>query len=94
MSRFASIVATCSMIQGSVMGPPSFIVEASALHTIHRHTALMKYADDSYLLIGSNNISTAAVEFNHIISQWARNKNLRLNPLKTRLSFKNLFLGP
>ena len=70
-------------IQGSVMGPPSFIVEASDLHPIYLVNALMKYADDSYLLIRSSNISTATEEFSHI-SQWAEVNNLRLNPLKIR----------
>ena len=64
--------------------PPSFIVEASDLQPVYNvYTALMKYADDSYLLVGSNNISTATDEFSHI-SQWADVNSLRLNPLKTR----------
>src|SRR6218665_339800 len=38
---------------------------------------------DSYLLIGSRNISAAAAEFAHI-SKLAANNNLRFNPLKTQ----------
>ena len=45
--------------------------------------ALMKYADDSYLLVGSRHISTATEEFDHV-TDWAGKNNLRLNPLKTR----------
>jgi len=43
----------------------------------------MKYADDTYLLVGSNNVSTAADEFSHI-NAWARSNNLQLNTSKTR----------
>ena len=64
MSWLAMINA--SVIQGSVIGPPSFIVAASDLHPINGFNVLLKYADDSYLLIGSRNISTAAAEFANI----------------------------
>lgn len=82
MSRLAMINAC--VIEGTVMGSPSFIVEASDLHHIHRPNALMKYADDSYLLVSSNSISTcnATEEFAHK-SQWAKDNNLRLDPFKT-----------
>ena len=81
MLRLAMINA--SVIHGLVIGPPSFIVKASDLHPINGFDVLLKYVDDSYLLIGSRNISTATVESSHV-SKWAANNNLRLNPLKTR----------
>jgi len=43
----------------------------------------MKYADDSYLLIGSRNIQSVHDELGHITA-WAAQKNLHLNPAKTR----------
>ena len=42
-----------------------------------------KYADDSYLLVGSNHIASASEEFKRI-TIWARENNLRLNPSKTK----------
>src|SRR6218665_423438 len=45
--------------------------------------SLMKYADDSYLLVGSSNICSVYEEFAHI-KAWAAEKNLQLNPHKTR----------
>src|SRR6218665_1102049 len=78
MSRL--VIINASVIQGSVIGLPSFIIEASDLH-LHRPNALMKYADGSYLLIGSINISTATSEFDHI-SQWATNlDSIHLRPV-------------
>src|SRR6218665_1970182 len=81
MSSLAMINA--SVIQSSVLGPPSVIVEASDLHPFHTFNALMKYADDSYLLVGSRHISTASEEFDHI-TDWSGKNNLRLNPSKPR----------
>src|SRR6218665_3805514 len=43
----------------------------------------MKYADDSYLLVGSRHISAATEAFDHL-TDWAGKNNLSLNPLKTR----------
>src|SRR6218665_3480735 len=45
----------------------------------------MKFADDTYLLVGSRHIhvSTAEEEFNNI-SVWAARNNLKLNALKTK----------
>jgi len=80
-SSFAEINA--SVVQGSVVGPASFVVGASNLHTLYSSNMLMKYADDSYLLVGSNHIATASEEFKHI-TIWARENNLRLNPSKTK----------
>src|SRR6218665_3018794 len=43
----------------------------------------VKYADDAYLLIGSQNINTAAEEFSNITT-WDAKNNLRLNHTKTK----------
>ena len=74
---------SASIIQGSVVGPPSYVVAAFGLHPIHAENSLMKYAGDTYLLIGSSNIDTLAMQFDHVKKRAAAN-NLRLNPSKTR----------
>src|SRR6218665_2019508 len=88
VTRLHDIVSTrafinASIVQGSVVGPPSYVVNASDLHPIHAFNAMMKYTDDTYLLVGSNHIATATAEFANI-SAWAAKNNLRLNQLKTR----------
>src|SRR6218665_1737401 len=65
------------------IGPPSYVVAASDLHAKRPPNSMMKYADDSYLLVGSRQISTVNEEFSHI-KAWAASNNLQLNPLKTR----------
>src|SRR6218665_685570 len=72
-----------SIIQGSVIGPPSYVVAASDLHAKRPPNSMMKYADDSYLLVDSRKISTVNEEFFHI-KAWAASSNLQLDPLKTR----------
>src|SRR6218665_2960215 len=43
-----------SIVQGSVIGPTSYVIVASGLHPIHQHNKMMKYADDMYLMVGSS----------------------------------------
>src|SRR6218665_3693066 len=80
-SSFAEINA--SVVQGSVVGPTSFVAEAADLHTLYSSNMIMKYANDSYLLVGSNHIATASEKFKHI-TIWATKNNPRLNPSKTK----------
>src|SRR5688572_6980061 len=72
-----------SVVQGSVLGPPEYITGTADLHPVDVQYRLLKYADDSYLLIGSRNISTAQNELPNIHS-WANGKNMRINSAKTR----------
>lgn len=55
LGKTISIVAaiSASIIQGSVVGPPSFEIIASDLHRKHHKTLMSKYAYDTYLLIGN-----------------------------------------
>ena len=80
-----SIVAAIntSIINGSVVGPPSYVIVASDLHPKHRKNHLSKYADDTCLLIGSSMIHTATEEFDNIQS-WAAKNNLKIHPSKTK----------
>src|SRR6218665_2760129 len=80
------VAAICaSIIQGSVVGqgPASFVVVASDLHPKHRKNLMSKYADDTYLLIGSSMLHTAVEEFDNINS-WALKNNLKIHPSKTK----------
>src|SRR6218665_3455065 len=72
-----------SIVQGSVVGPASYVIVASDLKPIHRNNKMMKYADDTYLLVASRYINTDQEEFDNI-SQWAERNNLKLNASKTK----------
>src|SRR6218665_1778495 len=81
ISTVAAINA--SIIQGSVVGPTSYVIVASDLHPKHRKNLLTMYADDTYLLIGSSMIHTATEEFDNIQS-WTAKNNLKIHPSKTK----------
>ena len=71
-----------SIVQGSGIGPASYIICASDLKTVHPDNSLDKYAEDTYLTIPSVNSSTILEEMDHI-SKRAKNNNLTLNINKT-----------
>src|SRR6218665_1432790 len=90
VTKFADVTSSiarinASVVQGSVVGPASFITCSSSLHPKHISNihVNVKYADDTCLLIGSQNINTAAEEFSNITT-WAAKNNLRLNHTKTK----------
>ena len=62
-----------------------YIVVASDLHPKHECNVIVKFADDTYMyfLVGSNHLSTATEEFEHISASAMENNN-RLNLNKTR----------
>src|SRR6218665_491302 len=72
-----------SIIQGSVVGPPSFVIVASGLHPKHHFNLMTKYADDTYLMVGFRNIGTVIKDFSNI-QAWASRNNLRIHPNKTK----------
>ena len=80
---------SASIIQGSGIGPAAYSVTAADLKTIHSGNSLIKFADDTYLVIPSANASTRQQEIGHIAT-WAATNNLKLNVLKTKeIVFEN-----
>ena len=72
-----------SEVQGSGIGPSCYVIGASDLHPQHIQNIILKYADDSYLIIASNTADTIQDELDHI-AEWAANNNLTLNTTKTK----------
>src|SRR6218665_2359827 len=68
-----------SVFQGSGFGPAAFTVNTSDLKTLYSHNLLSKYADDTYLIVGSSRRD----KLDHV-SNWAASNNLRLNPRKRK----------
>ena len=87
-TKFGGIISAerrinASIVQGSGIGPVSYVICASDLRALHTGNAFDKYADDSYLIVPSINSSTIPDEFRHI-SDWASANNLKLNTNKTK----------
>ena len=53
---------TASIIQGSGIGPASYVVTAADLKVINAGNKLVKFADDTYVIIPAVNIHTRAAE--------------------------------
>src|SRR6218665_2719765 len=60
-----------------------YVIIASDLHTKHPANKMSKYADDIYLMVGSNNIDTTSEEFLNMRSCSTLN-NLSIHPNKTK----------
>ena len=60
IAGLSSLVAriNASIIQGSRLGPSSYVVATSDLHPKHRQNKITKFAADTYLLVGSRSIGT------------------------------------
>lgn len=69
-------------MQGSGLGPPTFNVNGFDLHPTYQENILVKFADYTYLLVGSARIATIGEEL-EMIERWASANHLRLNRSKT-----------
>ena len=86
-TRFVGRVSTlknifASVIQGSGIGPASYVVVASDLRPVSEGNQLFKFADDTYLVVSSRNTDTCDNELAHV-QDWASANNLALNQSKT-----------
>ena len=90
-TKYSGEISACadihaSVIQGSGLGPASYTVTATDLRPVHSGNHLVKYADDTYLIIPAENsgkYDEEAEELAHI-EDWAEENNLRLNGAKTK----------
>ena len=81
ISTLASIQA--SVIQGSGLGPASYLVTAADIRPVSGGNCIIKFADDTYLIVPAENCGTSVAELAHI-EDWAEKNNLRLNCTKTK----------
>jgi hypothetical protein len=72
-----------SIVQGSGIGPVLYVVMESDLRTLSAMNILMKYADDTNLLVPANSDISLADEFSNI-KQWAVDNRMTINVTKTK----------
>jgi len=81
ISEFADIQT--SVIQGSGLGPASFIVTASDIQPVYAGNVIIKFAGDTYIIVPAVNSNTATSEISQVQS-WAEENNLMLNCEKSK----------
>ena len=72
---------SASIIQGSTIGPASYVVSASDLKVVNAGNALCKYVDDTYIIIPSSKVDTRIEELDNV-ERLAKVNNLRLTRAK------------
>ena len=72
---------TASVIQGSAVGPAAYVVNAADLNATTPGNELVKFADNTYVVIPASNIHTRQAEINNV-EQSAKTNNLKVNPSK------------
>ena len=80
---------SASIIQGSAVGPVSYVINTGDLATV------VQVCDDTYIIIPASNVQHREAELEHV-TQWAQANNLKLNRTKavevifsSRLSLKS-----
>ena len=81
LSLIAEIFA--SVVQGSGLGPASCVVTAGDLQPGHDGNVIIRYADDTYLIVPAVNSDTSIGELRRI-RNWADENHLKLNATKSR----------
>ena len=67
-----------SVVQGSVLGPSSFLINAFSLKSVHPLNEMIKFADDTYLVILASNSNSLQLELNPS-PEWTKLSNLSSN---------------
>lgn len=60
-----------SIVQGSGIGPTTYDISASDLHTLDPTNRMAKFADDFYILVGSSKRHTIISEHDYV-EDWAK----------------------
>jgi len=80
---------SASIMQGSAIGPASYVVNAADHTTVTAGNLIFKYADDTYIVIPAANAASRSTELDHV-DRLEQNNNLRLNRAKsTKIIFTN-----
>ena len=64
-----------------MLGPVAYAIAASDLRPVNKRNVMLKYADDSYLIVPADNYNTCEAEIANI-EAWSKCNNLKLNRSK------------
>ena len=72
-----------SFVQSSAIGPGMYVVNAGDLQVVTPSNSLIKYADNTYLVIPACNVDSRDKEITNVVEEWSRANNLTLNQAKS-----------
>ena len=72
---------TASIVQGSSIGPASYVVNTADLKAITPGNRMIKFADDTYIVTPAANANSGQAELDSV-EEWSRTNNLKVNPTK------------
>ena len=78
----APIGINASIVQGSGIGPMSYVLNSKDQKPVLHENKFSKYADDGDLVVPSVNSNLISIEIDNI-QQWALQNDLTINPNKT-----------
>ena len=78
-----SLTISAGVVQGSAVGPVAYTILASDLHPVNPCNIILKFADDTYLIIPQEAIHTTTEEIENI-ERWSKQNNLSLNRSKSQ----------
>jgi len=78
----AQQVINASIVQGSAVGPASYVINAADLNLVTSGNYIVKYADDTYLIIPASNHDSRLAELANVKS-WSEANNIQLNYSKS-----------
>ena len=83
-----TLTSTHGIPQGSVLGPPLFLIYVNEMSRVIQHSEICHFADDTNLLYSSNSMSKLSKYINHdlkLIAHWFRINRISLNLEKTEI---------
>ena len=81
--HISSVPIYRSIIQGSGIGPSLYIIYADDLRALSPRNVILKYADDTYILVPQDSSVSLESELMHV-QHWSVNNKLMLNTAKTK----------
>jgi len=69
---------TAGIIQGSSIGPASYVVSTGDLHAVRAGNQMVKFADDTYMIIPAANVGSQQAELDNV-ELLTRANNLKVN---------------
>jgi len=74
---------TRSIVQGSGIGPSAYLVYSMDLKTLSQHNSIIKFADDTTILVSQYSSISMEEEFQHV-QRWSAANKLQINVSKTK----------